>query len=59
MPSVKQFIPLNVAVLTVSDTRDEETDTSGRYLVDAVKEAGHHVIENASVWMISTNLEVL
>lgn len=45
MPSVKQFIPLNVAVLTVSDTRDEETDTSGRYLVDAVKEAGHHVIE--------------
>lgn len=33
--------PLNVAVLTVSDTRTLEDDTSGQYLVDALAESGH------------------
>ncbi|WP_027707902.1 molybdenum cofactor biosynthesis protein B [Zooshikella ganghwensis] len=37
----KDFFPLSIAILTVSDTRDEATDTSGQYLVDAVKQAGH------------------
>lgn len=32
---------LQVAVLTVSDTRTEEDDTSGHYLVDALSAAGH------------------
>lgn len=32
---------LNIAVLTVSDTRTEENDTSGRYLCGALVEAGH------------------
>lgn len=32
---------LAVAVLTVSDTRTEEDDTSGRYLVEALEQAGH------------------
>lgn len=32
---------LSVAVLTVSDTRTEENDTSGQYLVEALQEAGH------------------
>lgn len=41
--------PLNIAVLTVSDTRNEETDTSGRYLVDAIQEAGHNLIEKKIV----------
>ncbi|MBW5413876.1 molybdenum cofactor biosynthesis protein B [Pseudomonas sp. MAG002Y] len=35
------FIPLNIAVLTVSDTRTFETDTSGQLLVDRLTEAGH------------------
>ena len=35
------FVNLPVAVLTVSDTRNEETDTSGKYLVDALQAAGH------------------
>ena len=35
------FVPLNVAVLTVSDTRSEENDTSGQYLVEQVKTEGH------------------
>lgn len=33
--------PLNVAVLTVSDTRDESNDTSGQYLVESLQAAGH------------------
>lgn len=37
----RPFQPLNIAVLTVSDTRTPETDTSGQYLADALTEAGH------------------
>jgi molybdenum cofactor biosynthesis protein B len=40
---------LNIAVLTVSDTRTQETDTSGAYLVKAVKEQGHTVVEQLIV----------
>ncbi len=32
---------LGVAVLTISDTRSIETDTSGRYLVEQLEAAGH------------------
>lgn len=32
---------LNIAVLTISDTRTLEQDSSGQYLVDALAEAGH------------------
>lgn len=35
------FSALNLAVLTVSDTRTEENDTSGQLLVEKLKEAGH------------------
>ena len=37
------FRPLTIAVLTVSDTRDETTDTSGKFLTDAVQTAGHNL----------------
>jgi molybdenum cofactor biosynthesis protein B len=37
------FTPVRVAVLTISDTRDEESDTSGQILVDRVKAAGHEL----------------
>jgi molybdenum cofactor biosynthesis protein B len=47
--SDRKFIPLNIAVLTVSDTRDEETDTSGKTLVERVTKAGHRVVEKAIV----------
>ena len=33
--------PLNIAILTVSDTRELATDTSGQYLCDALTSAGH------------------
>lgn len=39
--TTENLIPLNIAVLTVSDTRTEDTDTSGGLLVDRVKEFGH------------------
>ena len=39
-----QFEPLAVAVLTVSDTRTPETDTSGDLLVQRLQEAGHTLV---------------
>ncbi len=43
------FSPLNIAVLTVSDTRDESNDTSGGFLADAVENAGHNLLEKRIV----------
>jgi molybdenum cofactor biosynthesis protein B len=37
----QHLIPLNIAVLTVSDTRNRDTDTSGQYLADALTTVGH------------------
>ncbi len=41
--SEPDFIALNIAVLTVSDTRTLATDTSGDALAQAIAEAGHHL----------------
>lgn len=35
------FYPLSIAVLTISDTRTEQTDTSGGLLVERLLDAGH------------------
>jgi molybdenum cofactor biosynthesis protein B len=43
------FYPLNIAVLTVSDTRDETTDSSGRLLADRLVDAGHRLAGKAIV----------
>ena len=43
------FHPLNIAVLTVSDTRTEETDTSGALLVERLTTAGHKLAGKAIV----------
>jgi molybdopterin adenylyltransferase len=37
------FYPLRIAILTVSDTRTEETDKSGRLLADRLTGAGHEL----------------
>ncbi|PKH04369.1 molybdenum cofactor biosynthesis protein B [Psychromonas sp. MB-3u-54] len=39
--STTEFKASKMAVLTVSDTRNEETDTSGGYLAQALQQAGH------------------
>ena len=43
------FHPLRIAVLTVSDTRSEETDKSGALLVGRLREAGHDLAGKAII----------
>lgn len=38
------FIPVNIAVLTISDTRTIENDTSGKVLRERIQAAEHHVV---------------
>lgn len=47
--SASTFQPLQLAMLTVSDSRDASSDTSGDYLREAAAEAGHSVIDHAIV----------
>ncbi len=49
MSSERQFIPLSIGVLTVSDSRVEANDVSGKALVDRVRDAGHGLAERAIV----------
>jgi molybdenum cofactor biosynthesis protein B len=52
MPKIDEtrpFIPVRIAVLTVSDTRTLETDKSGHVLVDQLNAAGHILIDRAIV----------
>ena len=39
----KQFIPVNIALLTVSDTRTSDNDSSGKILRKKLLDAGHHL----------------
>lgn len=39
----RPFIPINIAVLTVSDTRTLDDDKSGQTLVDRIEDAGHRL----------------
>jgi molybdenum cofactor biosynthesis protein B len=43
MSGNEQFTPLSLVVLTVSDSRTLENDSSGQFLVDALTEAGHRL----------------
>jgi molybdenum cofactor biosynthesis protein B len=45
----RTFHPLRIAVLTVSDTRSDQTDTSGRFLAERLAAAGHELAEKAIV----------
>ncbi|MBO9663655.1 molybdenum cofactor biosynthesis protein B [Dokdonella sp.] len=45
MTAQAEFVPLNLCVLTVSDTRSAAEDTSGDYLVLSLGQAGHRLIE--------------
>ncbi|WP_435234886.1 molybdenum cofactor biosynthesis protein B [Psychromonas sp. PT13] len=66
------FEPANIAVLTVSDTRTEETDSSGGYLVKALSAAGHKLADKqividdpykiraiVSAWIAAENIDVI
>ncbi|MCG9739369.1 molybdenum cofactor biosynthesis protein B [Shewanella insulae] len=67
-----QFEPLNIAVLTLSDSRDLSQDTSGQFLQDALLEAGHKLAERRlikddkyqirsvlSQWIASNDVQVI
>ena len=43
------FLPLNIAVMTVSDSRTEEDDKSGNLLVRKLQESGHQLAEKSIV----------
>lgn len=43
------FIPVNIAVLTVSDTRTLETDGSGSYIASRLTEVGHRIVARTIV----------
>ncbi|HEY0625745.1 MAG TPA: molybdenum cofactor biosynthesis protein B [Allosphingosinicella sp.] len=43
----RRFVPVRVAVLTVSDTRTLDTDTSGKILADRIEAAGHELADRA------------
>ncbi len=52
MPGIdesKKFVPLKIAVLTVSDTRELAEDKSGQTLVDRLQAAGHKLADRAIV----------
>lgn len=67
-----EMLPLNIAILTVSDTRNESTDTSGGYLIKAIEEVGHNLIDRVIVpddkyklraivsnWIASSNVQAV
>lgn len=49
MNTKRTFIPLNICILTVSDTRNDTDDTSGRVLVDKLSNVGHLLVEKIIV----------
>ena len=48
-PRPREFIPVRIALLTVSDTRTRENDVSGDTLEARVREAGHYVADRKIV----------
>lgn len=67
-----EFIPTRIAILTVSERRGEEDDTSGHWLRDAAHEAGHQIVDKSIVkenryairaevsrWVASDNVQVV
>jgi molybdenum cofactor biosynthesis protein B len=49
MTADKNFIPLNIAILVVSDSRTDADDVSGKTLAERASDAGHQVIEKKIV----------
>nr|WP_265588852.1 molybdenum cofactor biosynthesis protein B [Kordiimonas pumila] len=72
MDETRTFIAVNIAIMTVSDTRTEADDTSGDTLADRVHKAGHTIAARAIVkddkpsitaqlqaWMADKNIDVV
>lgn len=75
MPRIDEslkFYPLGIAVLTISDTRTLETDTSGALLAERLQSAGHNLVDRDIVkdeiddirgrlnaWLASPEIEII
>jgi molybdopterin adenylyltransferase len=72
MATERNFIALQIAVLTISDTRTEDNDTSGQALIARLTAAGHHLYQKrivrddiyqiravASAWIADDNVNVI
>lgn len=70
--SESEIVPVNVAVMTVSDSRTKENDTSGDALVDMLSDVGHKLAERCitvddvymiretiSRWIVSPDVDVI
>jgi molybdopterin adenylyltransferase len=68
----RPFIPVRIAVMTVSDTRSLDDDKSGSTLVELLTSTGHHLADRAIVrddivairnrveaWIADTNIDVV
>tara|TARA_B100001250_G_C19817114_1_gene799160 strand:- start:5507 stop:6031 length:525 start_codon:yes stop_codon:yes gene_type:complete len=68
----KTFVPLSISLLTISDTRNIDNDTSGNLLVSLIEESGHNLVDrkivkdnifeirsNVSRWISSKNINVI
>ncbi|MGB0893905.1 MAG: molybdenum cofactor biosynthesis protein B [Parashewanella sp.] len=43
--NTKEFVPLNIAIMTVSDRHSEESDSAGNYLAQVVEQTGHQLMK--------------
>lgn len=72
MSEIRDFIPLNIAVLTISDSRTEADDKSGALLVKLLQDDGHQLAEKGIVrddkyqirevlsrWIVDENIQVV
>ncbi|MCK5728891.1 MAG: molybdenum cofactor biosynthesis protein B [Methylococcales bacterium] len=72
MKTEKKFISLNITVLTISDTRTEAEDVSGKLLAKNIIDSGHQVFEKkivrddlyqiravVSSWIVDTDVNVI
>jgi len=68
----RSFVPLGIAVLTVSDSRSEATDASGKLLVQCLEATGHRLIDKTicpddvyrvrailSAWIVQADVQVI
>jgi len=68
----REFLPVNIAVLTVSDSRTLEDDKSGQTLVERIEKAGHQVaardivkdeadliVEKLEAWITDENVDAV
>jgi len=68
----RAFLPVSIAVLTISDSRTEDNDKSGGLLVGRLQSAGHHLADKAIVpddihkvraqvcaWIVDPDIQVI